>query len=366
MRFMKFNISIFLVLLMFPLWTSSKESKSDDKGKENEELEVTDIVWSHIMDSHSWHLFDYEDKQGESHAVSIELPVIVIANGQFDVFMSSAFDHGHAVVHKGKNNYVIYEDDIFLTDKEGNLNFEINEKTNEKVVTNKEPLDLSITKTVAGIIISAIILLLIFIPVARSYKKRPGRPKGLQAFMEPLIIFVNDDIVKPNIGEKYQRYSPYILTVFFFILINNILGLVPIFPGGTNVTGNISVTFTLAAFTLLITNFSGSKQYWKHIFAVPGIPFWLYPIMIPVELIGIISKPFALMVRLFANITAGHIIIISLVSIIFIFKTAMMGFVSVPFVLFMNILEILVAFIQAYIFALLSSLFIGLAVQTDH
>lgn len=205
--------------------------------------------------------------------------------------------------------------------------------------------------------------------MARSYKKRPGRPAKLQGFMEPLVLFVRDDIAKPNIGEKHEKYLPYILTVFFFVLINNLLGIIPFFPGGANVTGNIAVTMVLALFTMIITNVSGNKNYWKHIVNTPGVPWWLkfpIPIMPVVEFIGVLSKPFALMIRLFANITAGHIIAISLISLIFIFKTALMGFVSVPFVVFMDVLELLVAFIQAYVFALLSSLFIGMAVQTEH
>jgi F-type H+-transporting ATPase subunit a len=211
--------------------------------------------------------------------------------------------------------------------------------------------------------------LLIFIPLANKYKKRGNRaPKGFQGFIEPVIQFVIDDIAKPNIGEKrYLRYTPYLLTVFFFIFINNLMGLIPFFPFGANLTGNIAVTMVLAVFTLLIVNFSGNKAYWKHIFAAPGVPVWLMPIMIPVELIGILSKPFALMVRLFANITAGHIIVLSLVSLIFIFKTVMMSPISIAFVLFMDVLELLVAALQAYIFTLLTALFVGMAVaEAEH
>ena len=213
-------------------------------------------------------------------------------------------------------------------------------------------------------LISAALLLLIFIPMGRSYKKGQMIPKGFQGFMEPIVLFIKEDIAIPNIGEhKYEKYLPYLLTAFFFIFFNNILGLLPM---GANVTGNIAVTFTLAAFTMLITNFSGNKTYWKHIVAAPGVPFWLLPIMIPVELIGIISKPFALMIRLFANITAGHIIVLSLISLIFIFKSVWISPVSIGFVLFIDCIELLVALLQAYIFTLLSALFIGLAVPKSH
>jgi F-type H+-transporting ATPase subunit a len=207
-----------------------------------------------------------------------------------------------------------------------------------------------------------VIILLIFITVGRSYRKGNGVPSGLASFMEPLVLFVRDDIAIPNIGKKADRFLPYLLTVFFFIWINNLIGLVPFFPGSSNLTGNISFTITLAIITFLITNLNGNKDYWKHIFATPGVPVWLAPIMIPVELMGIFAKPIALLIRLFANITAGHIIILSLISLIFIFKTVMIAPVSVGFVLFMNVLELLVAALQAYIFTLLSALFIGMAV----
>jgi len=225
------------------------------------------------------------------------------------------------------------------------------------------------TKTVVGLLASAIIGLLLFLSLSRSYKKTGiSHPKGIQSFLEPIILFVRDDIAISNIGiHKYEKYMPYLLTVFFFILINNLMGLVPFPPPfGANVTGNIAVTFVLAFFTFIITQFSGNKTYWRHIFATPGVPLWLLPVMIPVEIIGIISKPFALMIRLFANITAGHIIVLSLVCLIFIFKSVAVAPVSIMFVIFMDCLEVLVAFLQAYVFTLLSALFISLAVQEHH
>jgi F-type H+-transporting ATPase subunit a len=181
-------------------------------------------------------------------------------------------------------------------------------------------------------------------------------------------LFVRDDIAISNLGEhRYEKFMPYLLTVFFFILINNLMGLIPFPPPfGANVTGNIAVTLTLALFTFFITQINGSKTYWKHIYATPGVPVWLLPIMFPVELIGMFTKPFALMVRLFANITAGHIIVLSLVSLIFIFKSLAVAPVSILFVIFMDCLELLVAFLQAYVFTLLSALFIGLAVKEEH
>ncbi len=208
-------------------------------------------------------------------------------------------------------------------------------------------------------------MMVIFFVIAGRYKSNAGKaPTGIQSFFEPIIVFIRDEIAKANIGPKYERYMPYLLTVFFFIWFNNLLGLM---PGGANLTGNITVTLILAVMTLLITVFSGNKSYWKHIFATPGVPLWLAPIMIPVELIGIITKPFSLMVRLFANITAGHIIILSLFSLIFIFESLAVSPLSVAFAVFMNFLELFVALLQAYIFTLLSAMYFGGAVEEhDH
>jgi ATP synthase subunit 6 len=210
-------------------------------------------------------------------------------------------------------------------------------------------------------------MFLIFLVVARSYKKNQLAPKGIAGFLEPLVTFVRDDIARPNIGEKkYAQYMPYLLTIFFFIWINNLIGLIPFFPFSSNLTGNIYFTFVLAFITFIVTSFSGNKQYWGHILT-PPVPKALYPIMIPVEIIGMLTKPFALMIRLFANITAGHIIILSLISLIFIFETLAVSPISGAFVLFMLVLEMLVAALQAYIFTLLSALFIGQAVaEHDH
>jgi F-type H+-transporting ATPase subunit a len=230
------------------------------------------------------------------------------------------------------------------------------------------PLDFSITKNVSMMMLSVIILLWVFLGLAKAYKKKGiGEPKGLMGFIEPVIVFIEEDVAIPNIGEdNYYRYMPYLLTVFFFILINNLMGLIPFFPFGANVTGNIAVTMVLAVFTFFITTFSGNRGYWQHIFNTPGVPIWLAPIMIPVEIIGMITKPFALMVRLFANITAGHIIVLSLISMIFIFKSIFMSVPSLVMVIFMDMIELLVAFLQAYIFTLLSALFIGLAMPEHH
>jgi len=210
------------------------------------------------------------------------------------------------------------------------------------------------------------LMIVIMFSTANYYKKNGAvAPKGIAKFIEPLIVFVRDDVAKANIGEhKYKKYVPYLLTIFFFIWISNLTGLIPLL--GSNLTGNISVTLFLAVCTLIVTVVSGNGNYWKHIFATPGVPVALLPIMIPIELVGILTKPFALMVRLFANITAGHIIILALVSIIFINQSAAWGALSVPMALFISVLELLVAFLQAYLFAMLSALFIGAAVEEAH
>lgn len=351
MQFFKGILLIFL-LLLFPLITPAAEEHSPSEA--GEKFDASSFILDHIADSHEWHILTR--KNGES--VALYLPVIVYSKGNgIDVFSSKKLAHGHE--YKG-----------YRIEEEGPLKGRI-VRISENGTVNEEniPLDFSITKSVLGMMFAALIGLWLFLSLSRSYKKTGiSHPRGIQSFLEPVILFVRDDIAIANIGEhKYEKYMPYLLTVFFFILINNIMGLIPFPPPfGANVTGNIAVTLILALCTFFITQFSGNRNYWKHIFATPGVPFWLLPVMIPVELIGIISKPFALMIRLFANITAGHIIVLSLVCLIFIFRSLALAPVSILFVIFMDCLELLVAFLQAYVFTLLSALFISLAVQEEH
>lgn len=360
---MRLNKKITLPLAFIFLLTNGLLANDHQNAEKEQEFDATEIIMHHISDAHDWHLFDKTDKNtGEVHPVSIPLPIILYTQGHLDIFMSSAFHHGHSTVKKDDREYILHHGKIYLAE---NGALQLNEKNEAK---NIQPLDFSITKNVASMILSALILILIFVPMAKRYKKNGiSAPRGFQGFMEPLILFIKDDIAIPNIGEqKYKKYLPYLITIFFFIWVNNLLGLL---PTGANLTGNIAVTLTLATITMLITNFSGNKNYWKHIFNTPGVPWWLkvpIPLMPLVELVGVIAKPFALMIRLFANITAGHIIILSLMSLIFIFKTVWISPVSIAFVLFMDALELLVAVLQAYIFTLLSALFIGLAVQEHH
>jgi F-type H+-transporting ATPase subunit a len=344
------------LVLLFLLASAGSQvfAGEEARGHGEEEFNASNFILDHIADSHEWHLMTLEN--GKS--VAIYLPVILISKESgFHLFSSKHLAHGH--VYKG-----------FRLEEEGEFKGTI-VGVNEEGEVDKEniPLDFSITKAIVGMLFAVIIGLWLFISLSRSYRKTGvSYPKGIQRFLEPVILFVRDDIAIPNIGRKqYEKFIPYLLTVFFFILINNLMGLVPFPPPfGANVTGNIAVTMVLALFTFTITQINGNKSYWRHIYATPGVPFWLLPIMIPVEIIGMFSKPFALMVRLFANITAGHIIVLSLVGLIFIFKSLMVAPVSILFVIFMDCLEVLVAFLQAYVFTLLSALFISLAVQEHH
>ncbi len=335
--------------------TAAESHDAEHSEAGSEEFNATEYILEHISDSHEWHLIT--KKNGEH--VSIPLPVILYSKRSgLHVFSSKRLAHGHN--HEG---FEMGHGSIMVEGKDGEL---VEKSLDGKIVEVDEhgelveaglPLDFSITKNVVMMMLSVIILLVVFLGLAKSYKKMGvSEPRGLAGFLEPVIVFIEEDVAIPNIGEeKYGRYMPYLLTIFFFILLNNLMGLIPFFPFGANVTGNIAVTGVLAVFTFFITTFSGNRGYWQHIFNTPGVPVWLAPIMIPVEIIGMFTKPFALMVRLFANITAGHIIVLSLISMIFIFKSIFMSVPSLVMVLFMDCIELLVAFLQAYIFTLLSA-----------
>jgi F-type H+-transporting ATPase subunit a len=330
------RLSVFLLLI----WVIASSpahglATAADPGAEGGDFNdhVSEFIIHHVGDDYKWHIAGH---------LNLYFPVISFnyASRSFDIFSSRHLFQG------SYQGYLL--DHGKLTRPDGASFF-----------------DLSITKNVFALFISAIIIILIFTSIARSYTKREDMvPRGFQSLMEPLILFVRDDIVRPSIGEKkYEKYLPYLLTLFFFILINNLLGLIPIFPGGANLSGNIAATGTLALLTLLMIIFSGNKHYWKHIFWPPGVPI---PLKIPIaaiEFIGIFTKPFALMIRLFANITAGHIIILSILSLTFIFESYAVGVGTSLFALFMNMLELLVAALQAYIFTMLTAIFIGQAVE---
>lgn len=326
---------LFFVLAAFPRIATA----SDADAESAESFNVSEIILHHVMDDHVWHFFD-------GHYGTLYLPVIVYTNERgVEVFSSRHFyNEEHKLVPY--NGYILEHNHIYLEE------------------SGKAVLDLSITKNVAMLLINATLLVVVFMAVARGYKKNAGRaPNGIQAFIEPIVVFVRDEIVKPNIGAKYERYLPYMLTLFFFILFGNLLGLL---PGAGNLTGNFAVTLTLASLTFIITNVMGNKAYWGHIFWTPGVPLLLRVVILPVEIIGIFTKPFSLTVRLFVAITAGHIVLLSLICLAFIFQSIVVGFVSSLIVLFINLIELLVAGIQAYVFTLFSSLYIGMATADHH
>jgi F-type H+-transporting ATPase subunit a len=345
--------------------TPDEEAIAPHASEEKEGINVGEIIIEHVADSHEIHFLTLGEGTAHEHHVSIPLPVILYTHDRgLEVFSSAKFhNHEHAY-----DRYKLKEGSIYIVNAAGGLD------TNDKgEVVNDKVLDFSITKTVVGIFITVSLLFLIFFTVARGYTKRVGKsPKGLQSLLEPLIVFIRDEIAKPAIGKKYERFLPYLLTIFFFIWIANMLGLIP-FIGGFNITGNIAVTMVLALFTFALITFNGNKNYWAHIIAPPGVPIALLPLMIVIEIMGLFTKPIVLMIRLFANITGGHIIILSFVSLIFIFSSIFgvgagwgSSIISIAFAIFMNVLELLVAFLQAFIFTLLSALYFGAAVEEHH
>jgi F-type H+-transporting ATPase subunit a len=401
---LKLSITAFFLLFL----TNAKAADAEDP---------TAIVMHHIGDAHQFHIFG-----------DIYLPLPCIAYSKDGLFfsLSSAFEYDHET-HMSKNainGYVIYHDVLKrLVDEEGNSpsgNVDLtaghdaheghdhgheghdhkgqgHDKAKNNHAAHGETVvigdkhyklvsgsalqeltswyDFSITKNVFAMFLATFLLIIIFGMVSSAYKKRSGKaPKGMQSFFEVIIVFMRDEVIKPAIGHKWEKYFPYLMTVFFFILFANLLGLIPFFPGSANITGNLGVTMVLAIITFLITNFSGNGHYWRHVFAMPGVPWPILLILTPIEIIGLFIKPITLMIRLFANITAGHIIILSLVSLIFVFGKGGEsmsgaiggGAIAVPFVFAMNFLELFVAFLQAFIFTLLSSLSIGAAVEEHH
>ena len=340
-------VSIFL-LNTINLFANEKEAAAKEEGSFN----VTQTILEHIKDDHSWHLWGH---------TTISLPVILYSPQGFEVFSSAKLvdEHHEPVVYKGKSDYKLVEGKTKIVNAAGEVD----------VAASKKLWDFSITKNVASLFISVIILLLVVLTAAGAYKKTgiSSAPKGLQSFMEPIVLFVRDEIALPNIGAKrYAKYMPFLLTIFFLILTNNFLGLIPLFPGGANVSGNIAFTMTLAVCVFIVVNLSSNKNYWEHIFWMPGMHWSMKLFLAPIELIGVFNKPISLMIRLFANITAGHILVLSLVCLIFIFKTVYAAAVAVPFVIFIFLIELLVAFLQAYIFTMLTAMYIGMASEEGH
>ena len=338
--------------------SSQAQEKTEKKG-----FDAGEMIMEHIGDAHEWHILSYNHFH-----LAIPLPVILLDDGKLVAFSSGHFHHGT----KAYNGYKLMNEG----ENKGKI-VKVMDDGETVDASAKIPLDFSITKNVMSLFISVLLLCIIFISIGNRYKKNSDiAPKGLQSLLEPLILFVRDDIAIPGLGKKnYARFMPFLLTVFFFIFLNNLLGLIPIFPGGANLTGNIAITMVLALFTFIITTFRGNKSYWTHIINAPGVPWWLkfpIPLMPIVEIIGVITKPFVLMVRLFANMLAGHIILLGFMSLIFIFGSMNIAIgygvsvFSIAFGVFMTLLELLVAFIQAYVFALLSAIYFGMAMEEHH
>lgn len=329
-----FKKFLFTILICF---SSNILVLSADKAK-GESFNMGEMIMHHVLDDYQYEIM---------HGLVIPLPVILYTekNGLVIFSSSNLFDDDHVPLEEGYNGFKYYHGKLKPIDQDASY------------------VDLSITKNVAFLILTATLMIYVFISVAKGYSKKNSAPKGIQALFEPVIIFVRDDIVKPNIGENYEKYLPYMLTLFFFIFFGNVLGLM---PGAANLTGNIAVTLSLALFTFIITNFSGNKHYWKHIFWTPGIPIIMRVIILPIELIGVFSKPISLMIRLFAAITAGHIVLLSFIGLIFIFQSYFVGVMSALFVVGLNLVELMVAGIQAYVFTMFSSVYIGLATEDGH
>jgi F-type H+-transporting ATPase subunit a len=332
------TVFLSLFFVAFSGLLGSVLASDGEPSGEPKKFDANEVILHHVVDDHQWHFTDH---------LVLPLPIIIYSSEKgLDVFLSSNFydEHHNPVDYNG---YKMEHNHILLAD------------------SGKAVFDLSITKNVAMLLINAALLLFVFISVAKAYQNQSGKaPKGLQSFIEPVVVFVRDEIVKPNIGHHYEKYLPYLLTLFFFILFGNLLGLL---PGAGNLTGNIAVTLTLAVLTFLITNLSGNRNYWAHIFWTPGVPLLLRPLIMPVEIIGIFTKPFSLTIRLFVAITAGHIVLLSLICLTFIFSSYVVGFGASLVVVFINLIELLVAGIQAYVFTLFTSLYIGMATaEADH
>lgn len=367
-KFSWLKSTLFIIVLF--LFSSKIVQASSEEGG----FEPGKFILEHVVDGYGWHITTIGEKD-----ISIPLPIIMFDNGKFVCFMSSKFHHGH----EAYNGYALGFTEntknkiVKLQGEYENYTGEITENMVTAINPDAKLIDISITKNVCALLLSIIFISWLFLYVAKKYKANPNRaPKGIQNALEVVIIFVRDTIAKPIIGEKkYEKFLPYLLTLFFFILINNLFGLLPIFPGGANLTGNIAVTAILALITFVVTQLSSNKNYWIHIFNTPGVPWWLkfpLPIMPIVEFVGVITKPLVLMIRLFANITGGHIIIMGFVSLIFIFGEMNPGLgygisvVSIFFYIFMGLLELIVAFVQAFVFTLLTSLYIGMATEEHH
>ena len=365
----------FLAIVMVSLFTGTiyaadtdqKHDNQNDGERVNTKEKVDAYILHHIKDSHDFSLFSYTSDEGERKHVGFPLPIILWSSAGLVTFMSSEFHHnddGHVIVEKNGLKFAKVHSKVLELDTDAST---VSFDAEDHATNAHKVLDFSITKSVVGILLIGALLLFWFSRLANQYKTKQV-PTGFARVLEPLVIYVRDEIAKPNIGDKhYRRFTGYLLTVFFFIWVLNLAGLTPL---GFNVTGQLAVTACLAIFTLVIYSVSGTKEYWMHMIWMPGVPILIRPILAIIELAGaLIIKPFSLLVRLFANISAGHIVVMSLIAIMFTLKESLgvVGATGLSLVLsfFITLIEVLVAFLQAYIFTMLSALFIGMAVE-DH
>ena len=362
-KFSMKKITFLLFLVSFVSVAQHNEGSDAVKAPKEKSLKVSikEYIDHHLLDSYDFALFSYKDSENPEikHHVGFPLPVILWDAG-LKVFSSSQFHHGETLAEVDGNFYKLYHNKIYKTDAAGAITYDA-----EHHATNVKPLDFSITKNVVFIFLVAVLMFFMFIRMAKSYKKGPI-PTGMGRLLEPIILYIRDDIAIPNIGEKhYRRYMSYLLTVFFFVWIINLLGLTPL---GVNVTNNIAVTFALALITFVLTTATANKNYWGHIFWMPGVPKLMRIVLAPIEVLGMVIKPFSLMIRLYANITAGHIVLMSIIGLMFIFKSWIGSPLSFGLAFALSLLELLVAALQAYIFTMLSALYFGSAVEEhdDH
>lgn len=334
-----------------------KEAVSEEVKAQEERAE---FIQHHLLDSHDFHLFSYGKESGHEKHIGFPLPVILWEDG-LHFFMSSEFHHGEEVAESNGKYFAINHHNgmIYNTDAKGTFNVDGKHHT-----TNTKPLDLSITKNIVMILIVALLMLIMFRNLGKSYKKNGGIATGVGRFFEPIILYVRDEIAIPNIGEKkYKKYMSHLLSVFFFIWFLNMFGLTPL---GVNVTSNIAITASLAILTYLITTFTANKNYWGHIFWMPGVPAPMKLILAPIELLGTIIKPFSLTVRLYANMMAGHVVLMSIIAMMYTFNNMVGSSLSFVLAFVLSILEVLVAGLQAYIFTMLTALYFGSANEEHH
>jgi F-type H+-transporting ATPase subunit a len=368
-RFKSLLVAGFSVLLLFVFTSAAAQEDSTHKeGKKT--FDAKEIIFGHVLNNHDFHIIDIVGDNGEKRPISIPLPVILYSKQRgLDAFMSSRFHHGE----ENYRNYMMLTDEkikeLKLDPTKYNAQDIVAVNDQGEIDSSVRIYDISLSRNVVQMFISMGLFLWVMLVIAKKYSSGQGvtsAPKGSQSLIEPVVTFVRDEVAKPNLGTSYEKYLPFLLTIFFFILINNIVGLI---PGSANVTGNIAFTAVLGIISFVVILLSSDKHYWGHIFNPPGVPLGVKFILVPVEFISVFIKPFALIIRLFANMVAGHIIIICLISLIFIFgnmnKFAGWGTApfSIAFTIFIYLIEVLVAFLQAFIFTMLTAVFIGQAIE---